>query len=356
MITVVDGSMLEGGGQLLRMAVAYSAAMGKPVKIRDIRAKRPRPGLKAQHIGAVRSVASLTDAEVRGLTLGSREIEFYPKEAKSGDYKIDVGTAGSIGLLLQCLAPPAAFAPGEVSVELRGGTSVRWAVPVIALKHVIWPILGRMGFRGRIEVLREGFYPRGGGLVRVSIEPLKRLKPLSLGEKGEIKIIRGVSLCGRLPAHVAERQAKSAEDVLRKAGLGEVDIRPVCDTGPRTPFSPGSVVVLWAETSTGCLIESDSLGAPGKPSEVVGREAAEQLVSQLKTGATVDIHTADNLIIWFSIASGMSRLRVSKLTLHTRTAIELARQIAGSTFEVEEEPDGSIVITCEGIGLENPFI
>ncbi|NIM45810.1 MAG: RNA 3'-terminal phosphate cyclase [Nitrososphaeria archaeon] len=356
MVILVDGSMLEGGGQLLRMAIAYSAVMGKTVKIENIRAGRPKPGLKAQHMAAVRSVAALTSAQVKGLTLGSRTLEFNPGEIGSGSYKVNIGTAGSIGLLLQSLAPAATFTPDKVYVELRGGTSVRWAIPVLALEHVIWKILSKMDFNGHIEVLREGFYPRGGGLVKASFEPVKRLKPLLLVEQGKIEAVRGISLCGRLPSHVSRRQAKSAEEVLKNKGLKNIHIDHVYETGNRTPMSPGSLVILWAETSTGCLIEADSLGAPGKPSEEVGREAAERLLSQLKTGATVDEHTADNLIIWCSLAHGESSFSTSVLTLHTRTAIELAKQITGSKFKFEAPSGRPVKIVCEGVGLKNLFI
>ncbi|MFQ6085194.1 MAG: RNA 3'-terminal phosphate cyclase [Candidatus Bathyarchaeia archaeon] len=353
MVVHIDGSILEGGGQLLRMALAYSVVSSLPIKVSNIRIKRPDPGLKPQHLTAARALANLSGAKTGGLEIGSREIEFAPKGIRGGHYEIDIGTAGSIGLLLQSLAPAASFAPTSVSAKIRGGTEVRWGVPVLALKEVIWPLLGRMGFRGEIDVLREGFYPKGGGIVKVLIEPVKRLRALRMTEMGHVKRVEGVSMCGRLPSHVAERQARAARKFLAGAGYENVAIEVDVLSGKRDSLSPGSLVILWATTSTGCLIEADSLGERGKPAEVVGREAARLLADQLATGAAVDLHTGDNLVIWLSLAEGRSELTVSKLTMHTLTAIELARRIVGSEFSVEGKLGEKAKIVCEGAGLVN---
>lgn len=354
----IDGSTLEGGGQLLRMALAYSVVSSIPIEIKRIRAKRPKPGLKPQHLTAVKAIASLSDAEVRGLTLESTEIGFYPKRIRGGRIGIDIGTAGSIGLILQSLAPVAAFAPEPLSAELRGGTAVKWAVPVLALKHVIWPLLRRSGFHGDIRIAREGFYPRGGGVVNATMRPVRSLQPLSLTDRGSVESIKGISICGRLPPHVAKRQAKAAEGVLRRSGYGDVDIdiEITCLQKEQAPLSPGSLILIWAETSTGCLIEADNLGERGKRAETVGIEVARSLVEQLETGASVDFHTTDNLITWISLANGASKLTTSKLTLHTLTAIEMAKTIVGAHFEVEGQLNETANITCQGIGLENKFL
>ncbi|RJS89474.1 RNA 3'-terminal phosphate cyclase [Candidatus Bathyarchaeota archaeon] len=158
----VDGSMLEGGGQLLRMAIAYSAVMGKPVRVYNIRARRSNPGLRNQHLTAIRAVAELCSARVEGLEIGSGEVVFYPGEIRGGRHRFDIGTAGSIGLLLQCVTPVAAYAEETTELEVVGGTSVRWAMPVLMLREVVWRALKEMGFKGELTIRREGFYPRGG--------------------------------------------------------------------------------------------------------------------------------------------------------------------------------------------------
>ncbi|MFB0557749.1 MAG: RNA 3'-terminal phosphate cyclase, partial [Candidatus Bathyarchaeia archaeon] len=207
----VDGSMMEGGGQILRMAVTYSAAIGVPVRIRNIRAKRRPPGLRPQHLTTLRAVSDMCRAEARGLEPDSMEVEFRPRPPKGGKYEFDIGTAGSIGLLLQCVAPVSAFSDSTVTLRVIGGTAVRWSPPVQILDKVVWRALRNMGFVGGITIQREGFYPRGGGIVDVTIDPMREVRPLRADAKGELRRVLGVSTCGRLPRHVADRQARSAQ-------------------------------------------------------------------------------------------------------------------------------------------------
>jgi len=345
--------MMEGGGQLLRMAVTYSAVMGIPVRVRRIRGRRSPPGLKAQHLTAVKAVAEICGGEVRGLRLGSTEIEFKPGGARGGSYSFDIGTAGSVSLLLQCVAPVAAFADSTVELRVRGGTAVKWAPPTTTLREVVWRALRAMGFRGELTILREGFYPRGGGIVDALIEPVLRLSPLRTDGPGRIKLVRGVSVCGRLPSHVAERQARSALGALREAGL-EAEVERRALNGPRQPLSPGSYITLWVEAESPCYLGADALGERGKRAERVGLEAASSLIEQLDTGRAVDLHTADNLILWCSLAEWESNFTTSGPTIHTVTAMELARIVTGVEFEVEGQLGEPARIRCRGVGLRNP--
>jgi len=219
------------------------------------------------------------------------------------------------------------------------------------LREVVWRALKEMGFKGELTIRREGFYPRGGGIVSVRITPVEGLEPLRIEGEVRVKRIRGVSLCGRLPAHVAERQAGSAERLLREAGYRDVEIRREVLRGERAPLSPGSLICLWVESEEPCYLGSDALGERGKPAEEVGREAAELLVRQLRTGAPVDLHTADNLILWCSLADGESVFRTSELTLHTITAIRLAEMITEARFVVEGSLREPTLIRCQGVGL-----
>ncbi len=345
----VDGSMMEGGGQLLRMAITYSAVMGAPVRVRNIRAGRSPPGLKPQHLTTLKAVTEICNAEARGLALGSKEVEFQPQSPQGGAYSFDIGTAGSISLLLQCVAPIAAFANSPVRLRVVGGTAVKWSPPIHIMDHVIWEAFREMGFEGELIVRREGFYPRGGGIVEATVNPVKGLKPLVAEQPGRMKRVKGISLCGRLPEHVAVRQARSSEAVLKEAGYrAEVEHRVA--VGREATLSPGSVICLWAVTEPKTFMGADALGERGKPAERVGAEAAESLVDQLRTGAAVDLHTADNLILWCSLADGESIFTTSKLTLHTLTAIELARLIMGAEFEVEGEVGTPARIWCRGVG------
>ncbi len=348
----IDGSMMEGGGQLLRMALSYSAITGNPVNIVNIRAKRRVPGLKPQHYNTVKALKQMCNAKVQGLKLDSRNIKFQPSKIRGGTYKIDIGTAGSISLMLQCLAPVASFADGNIKLEIKGGTAVKWSPPITFLTQIVWKAFEKMGFKGEIRRIREGFYPKGGGLVHVAIEPVNSLKPLVLLEQGKISKIKGISICGRLPEHVATRQASSANMVLRKSGY-KTEIITGSLKGPKTPLSPGSQITLWAQGTPEIFLGADSLGERGKPAEKVGSEAAHSLLEQLKTGATVDYHTADHLILPCSLAGGESTFKASRLSLHTLTAIRLAEMIVGAEFQVEENTGGSGTVKCKGVKHPN---
>lgn len=348
----VDGSMMEGGGQLLRMAITYSAIMGMPVRVHNIRTRRKPPGLKPQHLTTLKAVADICRAGARGLSLGSREVEFHPGPPMGGAYDFNIGTAGSISLLLQCVAPIAAFASSPTRIKIVGGTAVEWSPPIPMLDRVVWEAARWMGFVGEVTVLREGFYPRGGGIVEVAIAPAEGLNPIETKAPHKVDLIKGVSLCGRLPEHVAERQARSAEAVLKGAGYSANIARRVA-VGTEAPMSPGSYICLWAEADPKIYLGADARGERGKPAEKVGTEAADSLVEQLRTGAAVDLHTCDSLILWCSLADGGSIYTTSRLTMHTATAIELARIIAKADFEVDGGIGAPARITCRGVGLKN---
>lgn len=352
---LVDGSMLEGGGQILRMALSYSAVLGVPVKIVKIRVGRSPPGLRPQHLTTLKAVTEICDGETEGLTVGSMEVTFRPERPKGGSYSFDIGTAGSISLLLQCIAPIASFADSPTEIRIRGGTAVRWSPPIRILSSVVWEAFREMGFTGSLAVRREGFYPRGGGLVDVSVEPMDELSSLRTEPLDGGPRVEGVSVCGRLPRHVAERQARSAERVLEKAGV-DSKISIAVAEGDIAPLSPGSVLSLWAVSSPKLFVGASALGERGKPAERVGEEAADSLVDELSVKALVDQHTADNLILWCSLARGESSFTTSALTNHTKTAIEMARLFTDVEFTVDVEPGGRTRISCEGIGLKNRWV
>lgn len=335
------------------MAITYSAVMGVPVKVRKIRAGRLPPGLQPQHLTTIKAVAEICEAKTKGFNLGSTEIMFTPKPPSGGTYDFDIGTAGSIGLLLQCIAPIAAFSDSTTRLKVKGGTAVKWSPPVRVLDNVVWEALRQMGFRGELNVLREGFYPRGGGIVEVNIEPISKLDPMKAEYPGEIRLIRGYSLCGGLPRHVADRQASSANTMLEDAGY-RINIYVSVAQGSEAPLSPGSVIGLWADSRPKMFMGESALGERGKPAERVGAEAASSLLEQLKSKTAVDLHTADNLIIWCSLATGDSAYTTSSLTMHTLTAIELAKIFTNARFDVEKGPGGAARIQCSGMGLSNP--
>jgi len=355
---VIDGSILEGGGQILRVSTALSAVTGKSLKIFNIRAKRSPSGLRMQHITAIRAVATLVDGKVEGLNVGSKEILFKPTKIKSGKFRFDVGTAGSITLVLQALTPVTAYAPDEVFVEIKGGTNNQWAPPVEYFENIFLPVLKLMGFEGSISILRRGFYPKGGGIIRARFNPVAYLRPLNIDKVSNILRLWGLAYSCRLPNHIPERMAKTAKKILADAGYGDVDIKidSIQKDNPRCSLDPGCGIILIAELEGDLRIGADSLGEIGKPAEKVAEEAALSLIQQLEAKASVDYHLADQLIVWISLAKGTSKFYTSKLTLHTLTSIEICKQILGSKFTVEGELNKPARIICEGIGWENKFL
>jgi RNA 3'-phosphate cyclase len=280
-------------------------------------------------------------------------VALLPGPIPGGNFEVDIGTSGSITLMLQCLAPLAAFAGAPTRLVIRGGTNVRWSPPTPFMENVIWAALRPMGFQGSLSVQREGFYPKGGGLVTAEFNPVESLTHLT-AHRRSVSAARGVSICGRLPEHVAERQRRAAEARLEEAGL-DADIDVKIESGRDSPFSPGSVICLWASESPGVFMGSSSMGERGKPAERVGEEAAGALLGEMGSGAAVDRYTGDNLILWCSLASGESDFTVSELTPHTETAVELARIFTGADIRVVSMENGAR-IRVKGTGLKNPHL
>jgi RNA 3'-terminal phosphate cyclase (ATP) len=349
----VPGDLLEGGGQIVRTTIALAALNGKPVKLTKIRDKRPNPGLQAQHIAAVKAVAAVCNAETAGLIQGSQDLTFTPHGHATGSWSFDVGTAGSVPLILQALMPSAAYAPTKVAFELTGGTDVRWSPTIDYVRLIELPLLQLMGYRATIQVYRRGHYPKGGGRVSLSVDPPRVMKAASLLETGQLLGIDGVSHCVKLPSHVAQRQASAAKEKLNADGFTQVNIATETYPSNQDPHvAPGSGVTLLAKFTSGTIVGADSLGERGKPAEAVGAEAATKLVAELKSKAPVDRHMGDILIPYMAVAEGKSMIQVSEITMHTLTNIKVAEIVAGVKFEVEGELHRPGRITVNGIGLK----
>ena len=346
----VDGSFGEGGGQLLRYSVALAALLGTPIRVYNIRAKRDNPGLRPQHLSAVKYIAELVGAEVEGLRVGSTEIVMKPRRRRipAGTYTVDIGTAGSVTLFLQATLPVLINAEGKLQLEVRGGTSVHWSPPYRYFENVLLPLLSTFGVKASTHLLREGYYPEGGGIVRVSAEPSYPLRAVDLSSPGRPSAVEGVSYVSNLPCHIAERQASSAKSVLQEHGfkVGKVDV--LCNV---SSIGRGSGIVLWSRVGSS-IVGGDALGEKGKPAEVVGREAAEALAKVLKAGVPVDPHASDNLVIYMALAEGTSSILTTELTSHAETALVLCREITGASFSVEKTERG-VRITVRGVGFRS---
>lgn len=338
---VIDGSFGEGGGQILRYTLALASVLGKPVRIVNIRAKRENPGLQRQHLTVVKALAEITGARVKGATLGSTEVEFEPKRISGGSYFFDIGSAGSITLVLQSLLLVAAFSEKPVELRLRGGTDVPWSPTYDYFKNVFLYHLSRVGYEVELELIRRGHYPRGGGEAIARIrDPPRGFKPLNLSERGGILAVRGISHAVRLPRHVAERQAKAAKEKLASMGVN-VPIEIEIESYPpdRDPhIGQGSGIALWAEASN-TRMGADSIGARDKRAEDVGIEAASRLANDILTGASLDTHMSDMIIPYLLLSDGPSEVTCASLTLHAYTMIEISKKIVE---DVIIEYDGSL--------------
>ena len=330
----IDGSKKAGSGTILRVGVALSAIAGQSLHIYNIRQNRPQIGLKPQHMEAVLTAARLCDAEVQGVTLGSRELWFRPGEIRGGRIASEIGTAGSIPLLLTTILPICAYADNPVELIVsRGGTDVSHAPTINYLRCVLLPILGRMNLQAAINVRKYGYYPKGNGEVVTTIEPAEQLKAIELRDFGGIKTITGISVCTFLAERkVAERQADAAKSFLGQRGY-EAKIQIVNDES--NPLQKGSSLLLLAETDTGALIGADAIGEITKSSEKVGEEAARKLHEEITAKPTVDIHMADLLIPYMALAEGKSTFLTRTLSEHLETNVWLAEEILKVRFNIE---------------------
>lgn len=337
----IDGSYGEGGGQILRTSIALSALLREPVRIFNVRVKRPKTGLAQQHLTGIKAMQKITNAEVIGAKIASTEVKFSPGAIKSGSYAIDVGTAGSISLVLQTLLLPCAFAKDVIELKIMGGTDVAWSPSMDYLKNVFCSIAGKMEYKAEVEVLKRGYYPKGNGEVVVRISPVEKFKNLRLVDRGELIRIKGIAHSSNLPCHIVEREIKAARNILDR----ECEITAECSKY----FSTGTGITLWAEYEDSVLGGS-AIGEIGKPAERVGEEAAKMLLEEMQSGAALDSHMGDQIIPYIALAEGESEVTVSKLTNHLKTNIYIVEKILGSRFEISEK-EGKHHISVKGGGF-----
>lgn len=329
----IDGSRGEGGGQLLRNAVALSAITGKPARICSIRASRDRPGLAPQHFTAVKAVAAVAQADVEGLELRSTCIRFLPGPIRGGSFVFDVGTAGSAALVLQALLPVLLHAPTPATVTVHGGTDVRAAPPLDYLSHVLLPLVARMDGHAGIEVTRRGYYPRGGGEVVLQSRPA-RLEPLAVASPGRAVALGGAAHVAHLPEHIPERMRQAA---LRS--LAGLPLRPSIETrvlGDGEAFGQGGAIALWAETEHS-ILGAGRVAERGVPAERLGAEAGRELALDLAAGAALDIHAADQVLVYCALAQGLSTFTVRTLSRHAETTLWLLSQFLPLRCDAADE-------------------
>jgi RNA 3'-terminal phosphate cyclase (ATP) len=325
----IDGSYGEGGGQLVRTAVALSAITRTGVWLANVRAKRDTPGLAPQHLAAVRAVASLCDAMCTGLELRSQEFTFAPGALRGGEFRFDVGTAGSVTLVLQALLPVLACAPERSRVTVVGGTDVRAAPPLDYLRHVLLALLDHMGIGVECRLARRGYYPRGGGEIEVAVAPA-RPRPFAPDAFEGPRRVDGLAHVANLPADIAARMRAAALE-----RLGEMPAH--VDTavlGSAEAFGQGGAIVVWARTGL-TVLGAGRIAQRGVRAETLGDAAGAELAADLAAGAALDVHAADQILVYLALAGG-GRYTTRTVTSHARTAMWLIEQFLPVRFEVGE--------------------
>jgi len=337
----IDASYGEGGGQLVRTAVALAAITGQAVRLDNVRIKRDQPGLAPQHLAAVRAVASLCDASCEGLELRAQAFTFVPRRLRGGEFRFDVGTAGSITLVLQALLPVLLCAPESSRVIVSGGTDVRAAPPLDYFRHVLLGLLGHTGVQARCRVLRRGYYPRGGGEVEVSIEPTHMTR-LELDEPGRLVSIEGFAHVANLPLSIAERMRDAA--LVRLADLGRPAAFDTAALGGADAIGTGGAVACWATTQS-TVVGAGRAAERGVRAETLGEAAGAELASDLAARVTLDIHAADQILIYLALAGG--RFTTRAVSSHAQTAMWLIERFIPVRFEVAEIRGGvSVRVTA----------
>jgi RNA 3'-phosphate cyclase len=328
----IDGSYLEGGGQILRTAIGLSSILQKPCHIFNIRKGRKKSGLMPQHLLGLRALAQMTQAKIEGDEIGSEEIWFYPGSFNNpSQVKIKIETAGSITLILQTLLLPSLFLKKPVEVLIDGGATDTFFSPTIDhFRYVFLEILKKMGPTPEIEIIRRGFYPQGGAKVKAKFYPAK-LKGISLLKRGNLKNILIISSASEAlkKARVAQRQISGARQILGKLKLPTKEIVQYYPT-----LSPSSQINIIAQFEN-TVIGADNLGKLGKSAEIVGREAAELLLEEGKTQACLDKHLSDQILPYIALGLTPSKISVSKITKHCQTNIWVIEKFIPQKFQIQ---------------------
>jgi RNA 3'-terminal phosphate cyclase (ATP) len=324
----IDGSHGEGGGQILRTAIAYSVYTNTPIEITNIRAKRPIPGLRPQHYTAISCLQAICNAEVTGLSVGSKTVRFSPGVVRPGEYTFDIGTAGNITLIFQACLLGALRSPGPLTVTITGGTDVLWAPAWDYFAHVFIPLVNHMGVKAEVRLERRGYYPRGGGKAVLHMDPTSSLKPFTVDTPQSYREIAGVIHLSGLSEQIATRIKHAALKDATAAGLeAHIAIEPVASP------SQGVGITVWSSTDR-TILGSGVLGERQVSSEQVGHRAASRLIADIEAGATLDPFAVDQLLPYMVACHGESRCLVRECSSHTKTNIWVLQQFQPRRMEV----------------------
>ncbi len=333
---IIDGSKGEGGGQILRSTLTLAAMTGEAVKIEKIRAGREKPGLRPQHLTAVRAAAALCAAQLEGAEVNSRALTFIPQSPVcAGDYFFDVmdaaagGSAGAVTLILQTVLLPLALAQGASRVTLRGGTDVPWSPPAFYVEQVYLPMLAQMGIEAQLKINRHGFYPMGGGELVLELSGGAVLKPQDWTERGELLGIEGIAYVGNLPSHIPQRMVDRAGALLKAEELtATIEPRHITAQGQ------GAAIFLRARYEH-VVAGFSSLGKKGVSSEDVAEAVVTELLDFHYGKGVFDSHLGDQMVLPMALAGGTAQAAVAEVTGHLQTNVWTVSQFPVAPLRVE---------------------
>jgi len=344
----IDGSKGEGGGQILRTALSLSAILGRSLQVVNIRAGRKQPGLRPQHVAAVKAAAAICNASVEGAREHSYELLFEPQTPpQAGAYRFEIGTAGSTTLLLQTVLIPLALAGGHSQVTIGGGTHVSWSPPFEYLEQVFLPAIAPLGYHAELSLVQWGFYPKGGGKLIAEIDGAHasatgsapqqaavrpRLQPAWSQSRGELRALSVHSAAANVGNQVTARQASQAYNRLAAAGL-----HPTTHLLNPPSAGPGTCVWILAEYDGGLRAGFTGYGRQGYPAERVADDAVNAFLAFHASDATIDPHLADQLVLPLCLTGQPIAYRTSEITQHLLTNIWVVAQFLGKCFEVDGE-------------------
>lgn len=340
----IDGAARSGSGTIVRYSMALASLLGEEIGVQNIRARRDKPGLRAQHLKVVQACQEMCHGMVENAVVGSREITYTPGERyRGGEYSWDIGTAGSTTLMAQTLLPLACFAREPSRFRLEGGLFQDFAPSAYHMKFVLLPLLEQMGVRAEVDIIRPGYVPGGGGIIEVRVEPAGKLKALSLTEQGTILSIKGIALSSHLRAQrVSQRMATECRRLLSSQGYG-MEIEEIED---ESSLQEGAALAIYAETDLANRIGSDRAGRMGRSSEAIGKYVVQNFAEDVKTGAAVDRYIADQLIIYAGLAGGITRYSIPRITEHVETNLWLIEKFLGARTRAHAN-----LVEIEGIGF-----
>lgn len=328
----IDGARGEGGGQVARVALALAAATRQSVRITRIRANREQPGLKASHAASFRAVAEICDGEIEGAHVGSTEVTLRPGVTAGGSYEFSIETAGPVTLILQAVLPAMAASRQPFDLVLRGGTDVAWAPRWDDFARVHATNLRALGVEVEPALVRRGFFPAGGGEARVHVET-PTLRRGDFTDPGELRSLTAVVPSHGLPRHVMERASLTLQEQFRDVEWPAIHIEADFHRGPGTGMS----VALAAQRARG-VVGADAVGRKGTRIEDVVLEAAMPLKAEVRSGAGLDIHQADQMPVFLALAGG-GAFTCRHLSPHAQTVLELLPEFVPATVEIGKVGD-----------------